>query len=273
MKNIIKVILLILIVFGVIYYIKENDSNILISNPTKVSNNSTLSMMFETGYETGVYEIQNSSTWPTTGYRFNSELSSCSNGSEISWDSTNSKVVVNSRLSDMCFVYFDALPAPEYVYWNNNFSNTQYTSTQVPTGTGLNGTYATREELATAYSSWSNAPIYIKTTKVNGTVTGHAACLWYNDREFCISPNYWTGTIGVNNATEGANTKAKIKADMENALGITIADSSCNSSESYAYCYTGDFRCSALSFGGVDCGSGVTSGSCDVYGSGDARCD
>ncbi len=270
MKNIIKVISLILIVFGVIYYIKRDDANILISNPTKVSNNSTLSMMFETGYETGVYEIQNSSTWPTTGYRFNSELSSCSNGSEISWDSTNSKVVVNSRLSDMCFVYFDVIPY--YVYWNDDFSGTNYTSTQVPTGTGLNGTYQTREQLATAYSNWGNAPIYIKTTKVNGTVTGHAACLWYNNREFCIAPNYWTGTIGVNNATEGANTKVKLKADMENALGITIADSNCHSNTSNAYCYAGDFDCYANYNGFVGCGSLVADEYCYVDGSGNAHC-
>ena len=159
-----------------------------------------------------------------------------------------------------------------FVYWNDNLSNTQYTSTQVPTGTGLNGTYQTREQLATAYSNWSNAPIYIKTTKVNGTVTGHAACLWYNNREFCIAPNYWTGTIGVNNATEGANTKAKLKADMENALGITIADSSCNSSPSRATCYAGDFYCYAYSYGIVNCSSSVAHEYCYVDGSGNAYC-
>ena len=159
-----------------------------------------------------------------------------------------------------------------FVYWNDNFSSTSYTSTQVPTGTGLNGTYQTREQLATAYSNWSNVPVYIKTTKVNGTVTGHVACLWYNNREFCIAPNYWTGTIGVNNTTEGTNTKAKLKADMENALGITIADSSCRSSRGSASCSAGDFGCDANSDGYVSCGSNVTFEGCYVYGSGDASC-
>ena len=264
MKNIIKVILLILIVFGVMYYIKRNDSDVLISNTAKDNNSSTLSMMFETGYETGVYEAQTGTTWPTTGYRFNSELSSCSNGSEISWDSTNSKVVVNSRLSDMCFVYFDALPTPEYVYWNDNFSGTTYTSTQIPTGTELNGTYQTREQLATAYTDWEDTPVYIKTTKVNGTVTGHTACLWYNNREFCMAPNYWD--------TDGATTIAKLKADMENVLGITIADSSCSFSTIFAICDAGVFPCGAGSLGFVHCGSDVTNESCFVDGSGNARC-
>ena len=139
-----------------------------------------------------------------------------------------------------------------------------YASTQVPTGTGLNGTYQTRELLATAYSNWSNRPIYIKTTKVNGTVTGHAACLWYNNREFCIAPNYWD--------TDGGTTKTKLKADMENALGITIADSSCKSGPGTVACSAGDFDCDAYSNGDVYCGSHVSSGVCNVYGSGDAVC-
>ncbi len=260
MKNIIKVILLILIVFGVIYYIKRNDTNILISNPTKVSNNSTtLSMMFETGYETGVYETQNGSTWPTTGYRFNSELSSCSNGSVLSWDSTNSKVVVNSRLSDSCFVYFDALPVTEYVYWNASFNGTTYTSTQVPTGA-----YQTREALATAYSNWSNAPVYIKTTKVNGTVTSHLACIWYNNHEFCISPNYWD--------TNATTTKTKLKADMENSLGITIPDSSCTTNENSIYCSASTLDCFSASNGEVNCTSAPTLLFCNVDGSGNSKC-
>ncbi len=162
-------------------------------------------------------------------------------------------------------------PSP-YVYWNDNFSGTNYTSTQVPTGTELNGTYQTREQLAAAYTDWEDAPIYIKTTKVNGTVTGHIACLWYNNREFCIAQNYWTGTIGVSNATEGANTKAKIKADMETALGITIADSSCSSDTTYAACNAGGFYCYAYYDGYVYWFSNVTEEACGVDGSGIANC-
>ena len=159
-----------------------------------------------------------------------------------------------------------------YVYWNDNFSDTTYSSSQVPTGSGLNGTYETRELLATAYSNWSNAPIYIKTTKVNGTVTGHTTCLWYNNHEFCIAPNYWAGPIGVDGTTYGATTKAKLKADMEASLGITINASSCGSGASTAYCYAGDFSCYADSIGLVSCDSFDVDEGCDVYGSGVARC-
>ena len=179
-------------------------------------------------------------------------------------DNTGKSIVGNLIISEESPV--------SYVYWNDNFSGTDYTSTQVPTGTGLNGTYATRELLATAYTDWEDAPVYINTTKVNGTITGHTACLWYNNREFCIAPNYWTGTIGVTNATEGVNTKAKLKTDMENALGITIADSSCDSTADRASCGAGVFVCRADSDGRVNCFSDVTDEGCFVYGSGDAKC-
>ena len=152
-----------------------------------------------------------------------------------------------------------------YVYWNGNFSGSYCSSTQVPGGTGLSGTYATREALAAAYSNWNNAPIYIKTTKENRLVTGHAACLWYNDQEFCISPNYWD--------TDGVTTKNKLKADMENALGISINDSNCESGEIYALCYAGTFNCYANSSGVVNCFSHPNGEFCYVDGSGSAACE
>ena len=152
-----------------------------------------------------------------------------------------------------------------FVYWNSNFSYPDITSSQVPTGSGLNGTYATREALATAYSDWENAPVYIKTTKVNGTVTGHSTCLWYNNREFCMTANDWD--------TDFETTKAKLKADMEIVLGITIANSSCVGGATSARCNVGDFFCYSGSVGNAICGSDRDDDSyCYVYGSGNATC-
>ena len=151
-----------------------------------------------------------------------------------------------------------------YLYWNRDFYDIRYTSSEVPVGPNVDGTYETRELLATAYSNWSNTPVYIKTTKVNGTVTGHKACLWYNNREFCMSPNYWD--------TDDTTTKAKLKADMENALGITIADSSCNPFTISAYCYAESFYCYAYANGSVRCGSLLSGGRCNVDGNGSAYC-
>ncbi len=161
-----------------------------------------------------------------------------------------------------------------YVYWNDNFYMTFYPSTQIPTGTGLSGTYTTREALATDYSGWTNNSIYIKTTKVNGKVTGHTACLWYNNREFCFGPNYWVETGNGNerhNSDEnGIATMNKLQAAMEEALG-TQADS-CTSHRDIAYCDFGNFYCRALSIAAVQCHSNITTNSCTVDGDGDASC-
>ena len=161
-----------------------------------------------------------------------------------------------------------------YVYWNNNFVNSTFLKKSVPKGAGLNGTYTTREALATAYSDWKDNPIYVKTTKVDETVTSHVICLWYNNREFCIGPNYWieTGNGGNNHQSEenGIATKNKLQAEMEATLGTQAK--SCSSSLDVAKCYFGDFYCSANSYGNMNCHSFITSDGCYVGDSGSAYC-
>ena len=45
-------------------------------------------MMLETEAGSGNYEMSTASSWPTEGYVFNSTLSKCENGGELSWDDT-----------------------------------------------------------------------------------------------------------------------------------------------------------------------------------------
>ena len=68
-----------------------------------------LSMMLETEAGSGNYEMTTASSWPTDGYVFNSELSKCENGGELSWDDTNKRVVMTGNVSDKCYVYFDII--------------------------------------------------------------------------------------------------------------------------------------------------------------------
>lgn len=83
-----------------------------------VSNNSVtkketklLTMNLEQTAGAGDYKTVTQSNWPTDGYIFNSELSKCENGSELSWNDTKKAVVVSGNLSDKCYIYFDiALP-------------------------------------------------------------------------------------------------------------------------------------------------------------------
>ena len=69
----------------------------------------TISMMLETDTGSGNYELTTASSWPTEGYIFNTELSKCENGGELSWDDKNKVVFMAGNLSDKCYVYFDKM--------------------------------------------------------------------------------------------------------------------------------------------------------------------
>ncbi len=76
-----------------------------------IKHEKSLSMMLETEAGSGNYEMTTRESWPTDGYVFNSNLSKCENGSELSWDNVNKSVLMSGNVSDKCYIYFDiALP-------------------------------------------------------------------------------------------------------------------------------------------------------------------
>ena len=81
----------------------ENNSEIV------KKSHDTISMMLETDTGSGNYELTTASSWPTEGYIFNTELSKCENGGELSWDDKNKVVFMAGNLSDKCYVYFDKM--------------------------------------------------------------------------------------------------------------------------------------------------------------------
>ena len=66
-------------------------------------------MMLETKANSGNYEMTTRDSWPTEGYIFNSELSKCENGGELSWDNEKKVVLMSGNVSDKCYVYFDII--------------------------------------------------------------------------------------------------------------------------------------------------------------------
>ena len=101
-------------------------------NNIKIKPQDMLSIMLESSDGSGNYEMSTSSSWPTDGYVFNSELSKCENGCTLSWDKTNKRVEFSGNNIDKCYVYFDvdtSMSLAEYVV-------SQYTGTQ-----GVNGIY------------------------------------------------------------------------------------------------------------------------------------
>ena len=77
------------------------------SEQKQKKNANILSMMLETEVESGNYELTTRESWPTSGYKFNSELSKCENGGELSWDDVNKRILMSGNTSDKCYVYFD----------------------------------------------------------------------------------------------------------------------------------------------------------------------
>ncbi len=113
--------------------------------------------------------------------------------------------------------------------------------------------------------------IYLKHNVVDGIIRDSEACLYYNNHEFCLGPNYWEGTIGVQDSAAEMATKNKLQTAMENALG-TSADN-CLLRSDYIECIFGNpggihgYVCDVYYDGGVSCVNlrgGVQE--CDGYG-------
>ena len=117
MKKVIKKIALLLIVFGIgvgVTLYTNNKYKVYDEEEPKqiMKHVDTISMMIETEAKSGNYEMTTRSEWPTEGYVFNSKLSKCENGGELSWDDTNKKVLMSGNVSDKCYVYFDIYVPP-----------------------------------------------------------------------------------------------------------------------------------------------------------------
>ena len=108
-KKITIILMVFLAIFSTIMLVVNKDNVEItneVGNKSKKSNN-LLTMNLEQTAGAGDYKTVTQSEWPTEGYKFNSELSKCENGSEISWDDVNKIVVMSGDTSDKCYVYFD----------------------------------------------------------------------------------------------------------------------------------------------------------------------
>lgn len=111
-SNIILIIAITLLLTIILFLLTNNSANkSVISNESNSKNNiikfNTLTMMYETGYQSGEYQVSSDTSWPTDGYTFNEVLSKCENGSTLTWDDENKKVLMQANTSDKCYVYFD----------------------------------------------------------------------------------------------------------------------------------------------------------------------
>ena len=137
-KKVIIGIISVLVVISGCLFVMFNSSNksyyvITNNNEEKIMNTNALTMMYETEVGSGEYQVTSDTTWPQEGYVFNEQLSACENGSELTWDDENNRVIMEANTSDKCYVYFDVYVPPTLV---------EYITTEVYTGVdGENGLY------------------------------------------------------------------------------------------------------------------------------------
>lgn len=113
MKSKTKILIVIIILLQLVvnvYLIAEKDYFQELKEEATIpvrKHENAISMMLETEAGSGNYEMTTRDSWPTEGYIFNSTLSKCENGGELSWDDINKKVLMSGNMSDKCYVYFD----------------------------------------------------------------------------------------------------------------------------------------------------------------------
>ena len=124
-------------------FISDTTEKVVISSNKEsnrsVVNTNALTMMYETEAGSGEYQVSSDTSWPTDGYTFNETLSKCENGSALTWDNENKRVVVSTSVSDKCYVYFDKEPDVIYLA---SYITSQYTTD------GDNGLYLHDADLA-----------------------------------------------------------------------------------------------------------------------------
>ena len=108
-KKVTIILMVFIAIFSTIMLVVNRDNVEItneVGNKSKKSNN-LLTMNLEQTAGAGDYKTVTQSEWPTEGYKFNTELSRCENGSELSWDDVNKKILMSGVSADKCYVYFD----------------------------------------------------------------------------------------------------------------------------------------------------------------------
>ena len=223
MKLFIALAIILLITNGFTFVISSKKNNFYEESTDNIKKRiiqeNTLSMMLETEAGSGNYEMTTASSWPTDGYVFNTTLSKCENGGELSWDDENKRVVMSGNVSDKCYVYFDkVLTLATYVKslytGTQGDNNIYYHDSTLANGAGDNSyRYAGASETTNNYVCFGSTESPCPTDnlyRIIGVFNGKVKLVKYND----------VGTFDTSkyDATSFADTEAY------NALNSTFID-------------------------------------------------
>ena len=173
MKKIINRLIIVILVLSniiLLYNIYDLKKEVLSYKENyKKSKKNMISMMLETDTNSKTYIQSTDSTWPSEGYMFNEEMSKCEQGSKLSWDDTNKKVVMEGNSSDKCYVFFDKYSPITINNYSITSSGNKITITiDATSGTGtISKYYYSKDDGVTYIESTSNN--YVFTSLDKGT--------------------------------------------------------------------------------------------------------
>ena len=245
-KLILSLCSLILLLFVFILYGYKYKKQVYVEENNQINTGTSISMMLETKRGSGDYQPSNSSEWPKEGYLFNSELSKCENGGTLLWNDETKSVVLNTRVSDKCYVYFDVQPPDVTITATNipitygklgslNCSNStaiynqQYNRVEI---SQINGDYTSCTLNYTDSTSKVNLATYIKglsgTTQGTGQVVNENGYryegknpnnyVWFNNEYWRIIGVFDTEVVKSDNTTESKSLVKIIRADVLDGL-------------------------------------------------------
>ena len=177
---------LILLLFVIILYGNKYKKQVYTEEGNnQIRTGTSISMMLETKRGSGDYEPSNSSEWPKEGYTFNAERSKCENGGTLSWNDETNSVVLTTKVSDKCFVYFDIVPP-----------DVSITATNTPTTYGKLGSLNCSNSTAIYNQQYNRVEI----SQINGDYT--SCTLNYTDSTSKVKlATYITGLAGTTQGT------------------------------------------------------------------------
>ena len=107
-----SVFIAIILVLVIIVYNNSYKNDVYVENTANNKNKvpGLISLMLETKFGSGIYNVSPDGIVPAKGYELNTEKSGCENGGTLSYNETTKKVIVKTNISDKCYAYFDVIP-------------------------------------------------------------------------------------------------------------------------------------------------------------------
>lgn len=219
----------------IIFNSMDNKNNNIMKNIDKdnqIVKENMITMMYETEAGSGNYELTKDTTWPETGYVFNSELSGCEGNGELSWNNENHTVNLLTNTADRCFVYFDKYSG----VWIDNVEVSTITGNSITlnvNATSDNGT------IVAYYYSINNSQ-YVESTSNIIQITDLNKVTEYNIKVYAIDSANNRSNIYTLDTTTTADSGPSISFVLineltANSVTLTVNAISQNNIANYYY--------------------------------------